>query len=158
MSLRNSAYIKFIFRDNIPTVKIKSRTSSSLFWWASGACCQEPVHPSSGGPLEPTVKSQLIPFLVGLLSLLSRTSSSLFWWASGACYQKPVRPSSGGPLEPEPVHPSSGGPLEPAVKNQFVPLLVGLWSLLSGPVHPSSGGLWGLLSGPVHPSSGGPLL
>ena len=121
-----------------------SRTSSSLFWWASGACCQD----------------KFIPLLAGLWSLLSRTSSSHFWWASGACCQ-------------EPVHPSSGGPLESAVKNQFIPLLVSLWSLLSrtssSPFWWASGAycqdqfiphlasLGGLLSGPVHPSSGGPL-
>ena len=48
------------------------------------------------------------------------TSSSLFWWTSGAC-----------------------------CRDQFIPLLVGLWCLLSGPVHTSSGILSGV---PPHQS------
>ena len=69
-----------------------------------------PVHPSSVGPLEPAVETS--PFLFWCVSgACVGTSSSLFWWASGAC-----------------------------CRDQFIPILVGLWCLLSGPVHTSSGG------------------
>ena len=42
-------------------------------------------------------------------------------------------------------------------RDQIITLLVYLWSLRSGPDHPSSGYLWSLWSGPDHPSSGASL-
>ena len=149
-------------------------SSSSLFRWASGACCRDqfipllvclwcllsgPVHPSSGGLLVPAVG----------------TSSSLFWCVSGACCRVQFIPLlvciwcllSG------PVHPSSGvylvsdGGTSPSLfwwasgacyRDQFILLLVGLWSLLSRLVHSFSGVYLVPVSEPVHPSSGGLLV